>query len=108
MKEYQPGIRAYLERNPNYFRDDRAFASEVVLLCIQDSSARMNALLSGEVQAIDEVDLKTVDLLKAQPNITLDQVQSSLHYTFPMRTDVAPFDNVDVRLALKHAIDRED
>ena len=108
LKEYQPGVRAHLERNPNYFRDDRAFASEVVLLCIQDSSARMNALLSGEVQAIDEVDLKTVDLLKAQPNITLDQVQSSLHYTFPMRTDVAPFDNVDVRLALKHAIDRED
>jgi peptide/nickel transport system substrate-binding protein len=108
LKEYQPGIRAHLERNPNYFRDDRAFANEVVLLCIQDSSARMNALLSGEVQAIDEVDLKTVDLLKAQANITLDRVQSSLHYTFPMRTDMAPFDNVDVRLALKHAIDRED
>ena len=108
LKEYQPGIRAYLEKNPNYFRDDRGFASEVELLCIQDSSARMNALLSGEVQAIDEVDLKTVDLLKSQPAITLDQVKSSLHYTFPMRTDVAPLDNVDVRLALKYAIDRED
>ena len=68
----------------------------------------MNALMSGEVQAIDEVDLKTVELLKSNPSITLDRVQSSLHYTFPMRTDMAPFDNVDVRLALKYAIDRED
>ena len=108
LKEYQPGIRAHLEKNPNYFRDDRAFASEVDLLCIQDSSARMNALMSGEVQAIDEVDLKTVELIKSNPSITLDRVQSSLHYTFPMRTDMAPFDNVDVRLALKYAIDRED
>jgi peptide/nickel transport system substrate-binding protein len=108
LKQYEPGVRAYLERNKNYFRDDRAFADEVELLCIQDSSARMNALLSGEVQAIDEVDLKTVELLKSQPNITLDRVTGSLHYTFPMRTDMAPFDNVDVRLALKYAIDRED
>ena len=108
LKQYEPGVRAYLERNKNYFRDDRAFADEVELLSIQDSSARMNALLSGEVQAIDEVDLKTVELLKSHPNITLDRVTGSLHYTFPMRTDVAPFDNVDVRLALKYAIDRED
>lgn len=108
LKQYEPGVKAYLERNRNYFRDDRAFADEVELLSIQDSSARTNALLSGEVQAIDEVDLKTVELLKSQPNITLDRVTGSLHYTFPMRTDVAPFDNVDVRLALKYAIDRED
>lgn len=108
LKDYQPGIRAYLERNPNYFRDDRAFADQVELLCIQDTSARMNALMSGDVQAIDEVDLKTIELIKSQPGITIDRVKSSLHYTFPMRTDIAPFDNLDVRLALKYAIDRDD
>jgi peptide/nickel transport system substrate-binding protein len=30
-----------------------------------------------------------------------------LHYTAPMNTGVAPFDNNDVRLALKYAVDRE-
>jgi len=30
-----------------------------------------------------------------------------MHYTIPMRTDVAPFNDNNVRLGLKHAIDRE-
>lgn len=32
---------------------------------------------------------------------------SGAHQTLPMHTDVAPFDNPDVRLALKYAFDRD-
>ena len=36
-------------------------------------------------------------------------VPGTLHFTFPMRVDMAPFkDNNDLRLALKYAFDRED
>ena len=108
LKQYEPGIRAYLERNPNYWRDDRAFADEVELLCIGDATARVNALMGDQVHAIDEVELKTVDLLKMQQGIIIDEVTGPLHYSFPMRTDVAPFNNVDVRLALKYAVNREE
>jgi peptide/nickel transport system substrate-binding protein len=96
-----------LKRNPNYWRSDRAFADEVELLCLVDATARTNALLSGEIDAIDEVDLKSVEYLSGQPGITIEETAGPLHYTFPMRTDVAPFDNLDVRLALKYAIDRK-
>ncbi|MET2832164.1 ABC transporter substrate-binding protein [Mesorhizobium shangrilense] len=108
LREYEPGVRAYLERNPRYWRNDRAFADEVEMLCIGDATARMNALVSGEVHAVDEVDLKTVALLQKQPNITIDETPGPLQYSFPMRTDVAPFDNVDVRLALKYSINRQE
>ena len=37
----------------------------------------------------------------------LEEVRGKLHYTFPMRTDTGPFNDRNVRLALKHAIDRE-
>ena len=33
---------------------------------------------------------------------------SAGHYTFPMRCDTPPFDNIDLRLALKYAIDRDE
>jgi peptide/nickel transport system substrate-binding protein len=108
LKSHEPGVRAYLERNPNYWRDDRAFAEEVELLCVEDPAARVNALITGQVQAIDDVDLKTVARLKGQQGITVEEVTGPLHYSFPMRTDVAPFDDVNVRLALKYALDRED
>ena len=108
LREHQPGVRSFLQRDANYWRDDRAFASEVELLCIPDATARIDALVSGQVNAIDEVDLKTVALLKRQSGIVVEETTGPRHYSFPMRTDVAPFDNVNVRLALKHAIDRQE
>jgi peptide/nickel transport system substrate-binding protein len=107
IEQYEPGVLAKLKRNPNYWRSDRAFADEVELLCLVDATARTNALLSGDIDAIDEVDLKSIEFLSSQPGITIEETAGPLHYTFPMRTDVAPFDNLDVRLALKYAIDRK-
>ena len=108
LKDHKPGSHAYMDRNPNYFRDDRAFANEVELLSIPDPSRRMEALLSGKVHAIDGVDLKSIAPLKSNPDIIIDAVKSSLHYSFSMRMDTAPFNNVDVRTALKYAIDRDE
>ena len=90
------------------WNQDRAFADEVEFLAVADQTARTNALVSDAVDAIDQVDLKTVSLLARKPGIHIEEVSGPLHYTFPMRTDVAPFDNNDVRLALKHAIDRQE
>ena len=108
LKGYDPGVRASLERNPNYWNEDRAFADEVEFLTVADPAARTSALISGSVDAIDQVDLKTAPLLARKPGIHVEEVSGPLHYTFPMRTDIAPFDNNDVRLALKHAIDRQE
>jgi len=108
LKEHEPGVRSFLVRNPDYWRSDRAFADEVELLCIPDATARINALVTGQVNAIDEVDLKTVALLQRQSGIVVEETTGPLHYSFPMRTDVGPFDNVDVRLAVKHAINRQE
>jgi len=39
--------------------------------------------------------------------VRVEEETGFLHYTAPMNTTVAPFDNNDVRLALKYAVDRE-
>nr|NIS43658.1 peptide ABC transporter substrate-binding protein [Desulfuromonadales bacterium] len=72
-----------------------------------DPAARQNALVTGEVDLIDRVDLKTAHLLKRNPGVEVESTTGTQHYTFPMRTDTAPFDDVNVRLALKYAVDRE-
>ena len=52
---------------------------------------------------------KTADLLAKKEGIEVLDVPGTLHFTFPMRVDMAPFkDNNDLRLALKYAFDRED
>ena len=108
LKEFNPGVRVSLEKNPDYWKSDRGHFDSIEMISIIDPAARTNGLISGELDAIDRVDLKTVSLLKRNKNIVVHQVEGLLHYSFPMHTNVAPFDDVNVRLALKHAMNRQE
>ncbi len=107
LKSFKPGEKTELEKNKNFWQAGRGHFDSGELLSIQDTAARQNALLTKEVDGIDRLDLKTVDRLKQEAGIVVEEVRGKLHYTFPMLTNVAPFTDNNVRLALKHAIDRE-
>ena len=107
VESFDPGVRTALKRNPNYWKSGRAHFDEAELLAIVDVTARTNALTTGEIDAMDRVDIKTAHLLARNPDVNIVETSGTAHYTFAMRTDTPPFDNVDVRLALKHALDRE-
>ncbi|GAB5468356.1 MAG: ABC transporter substrate-binding protein [Rhodospirillales bacterium] len=107
IQSFEPGIAAKLTRNPDYFKAGRAHFDAVHFLAINDPGARSNALLTDAVDAISDIDLKTAKLFAAQEVVIVDDVPSGAHATLPMDMQVAPFDNHDVRMALKLAIDRE-
>ncbi len=107
LTEFEPGVRYVGERYPNYWKEGRAHFDRVEQVPLSDQTARTNALLTGQVDCINGVDLGTVNLLKQKPGINVNAVTGTQHFTFPMFTDVAPFNDVNVRLALKHAINRE-
>ncbi|MFO1040086.1 MAG: ABC transporter substrate-binding protein [Geminicoccaceae bacterium] len=108
IEAFEPGVRTLAKRNPNYFKDGRAHADSVETLAINDQTARTNALQTGAAHWINRVDPKTVSLLQRLPTIKIIDVPSAGHYLFVMRCDMAPFDNLDLRLAMKYGIDRED
>ena len=107
LAEWEPGVRSSGRRNPNYFKPGRPYFDEVETLNVGDVSARVNALRTGEVDAIEEPDLKTVHLLDQDPDMVVKEVGGTKHFTYPMLTNRPPYDNNHVRLALKHALDRE-
>ena len=106
LESYEPGIKVNLKRFKNYWRQGYPHFDEVEQVAITDVSARTNALRTGEVDMIDEPDTKTVHLLAKAPSIQVIQTPSTQQYTMPMRTDTAPYDNNDIRLALKWSIPR--
>ncbi len=108
LKNEQPGQRYEYERNPNYWKEGVAHADSVTLQSITDPAARQNALITGEVDCIDRVELKTLALLERKPGIVIEEGVGPLHYSFPIMTKTAPFDNIDARQALKYALDRQD
>ena len=108
VDSFEPGVKSVLKRNPNYWKEGRAHFDEVELISIIDPTARQNALMNGEIDAMDRVDLKTINLFKRNPNVNIMDVTGTAHYTFPMRLNVDPFGNYDLRMALKWAINRQE
>ncbi|MEM8813618.1 MAG: ABC transporter substrate-binding protein [Pseudomonadota bacterium] len=85
-----------------------AYFDACTILVLNDPNARQTALVTGDVDAITQLELKTLALMQRNPNIEIDNVPSAAAITMPMLTDIAPFDNADVRNALKLSVDRNE
>ena len=108
LESFEPGVNTIVKRNPNYWKEGRAHFDVVENLFISDVAARTNALRSGEIHCMSNLDLKTVHLLERLDEIQVFSTNGNKHTTLPMLTDTPPYDNNDVRLALKYAINREE
>jgi peptide/nickel transport system substrate-binding protein len=107
LVSHQRGVRMVLKRSTGYWKAGRAHFDDVELIGIPDAAARMNAVVTGEVDAIGRVDIKALALLQRSPDVVVEEVTGTQHFTIPMFTDTEPFTSNDVRLALKYAIDRK-
>ena len=103
----EPGVRHVATKYDGYWRDDVGHVASVEVLVMNDNTARMAALQSGQVHIINRVEPKTVELLRRAPGVVIESVPSKGHYVFIMHCNTAPFDNIDLRTALKLAMDRE-
>jgi len=107
LQAWEPGVRFLGKRNPNYFKSGRPYFDEVEILGITDVNARTNALKTGQIHVMNRCEPKTFHLLERAPGVQALKLEGARHYTIPMLTTIKPYDNNDVRLALKYVIDRE-
>lgn len=103
-----PGVRLVGEKYENFWDPTRGHADHIEIVVINDATARTAALQGGQVDMINRVEPKVVDLVKRAPGVTIRNVPGKGHYVFIAHCDTAPFDNNDLRLALKYAVDREE
>ncbi|MGD9714819.1 MAG: ABC transporter substrate-binding protein, partial [Thermomicrobiales bacterium] len=100
---FQPGVTAEFAKHDRYHRE--TYFDAIQILGINDVTARMNALVSDVVDVIADPDPKVVEMLKGAA-MEIDVVPSGTQITMDMHCDVAPFNDNNVRLALKYALDR--
>ncbi len=102
------GVSATFSRNENDWTDERGFFDTIEMIVLLDQNARTSALVSGDVDAIDRIDLKTAGLLGRNTGIEIKRTDGTQHYTFPMNASIDPYANNHVRLAMKYALNREE
>lgn len=107
LDKFDPGVRITAKRNPNYWKAGRAHVDVVDITVINDSSARLNALLTGQVDATNRVDPKLVKLIERNKKVEVIRAPGGWHTDISMMMDRAPYTNLDLRLAMKYGIERE-
>lgn len=101
------GIQWALNRHDGWHLDG-AYFDRVEMLVLNDPNARQTALVTGDVDCVSLIELKTLSLLQRNPDIKVDNIPSGGAITLPMHCDTAPFDDVNVRNALKLAMNRDE
>jgi peptide/nickel transport system substrate-binding protein len=108
LESFEPGVRIALKNRGDFWKPGRGNFDKVEIRYIQDPAARTAALQSGEVDAVNRLDARTVDLLMKDPNLAIVRTKGTGNrFCFVSRVTQDPFKNKDLRLALKWGIDRE-
>lgn len=109
LEEHEPGVRTLTKKFANYWNTgNESYFDEVETLGINDPTARLAALSTGAVDAINNVPAKTASRLKSMVNVKTLISTGNKQCTMPMLCDVAPFDDQNVRNAIKHIINRQE
>ncbi len=108
LVKFEPGVRIAFKSKGDYWKPERANFDAVEILYINDKSARISALKSGKIDAANRIDPRTVGLLARDQKINIVRSKGAgYRLCFDANVAAAPFNNKDLRLALKYGIDRK-
>jgi len=91
-------VRFAAKRHAGYWKPNRGHLDGIDITVINDTSARLNALSTGQVDAINRLDPKLAPLVNKNPKLEVVRAAGGWHTVVSMMQDRPPFDNLDVRL----------
>ncbi len=112
LERYEPNVKAVFTRHPEYFRQDQPYVDGVEWLSIPDESTGLAMYRTGQIDcgpaagwSVRQQDLEA--LKQSHPHLMYRDILSIVTQVIMMRTDQPPFNDVRVRRAISHAIDRQ-
>ncbi|MFF3288768.1 ABC transporter substrate-binding protein [Streptomyces sp. NPDC003023] len=104
---FAPGRSAVLKRNDDYW-DGAPHLDELEFVVANEESARVNALLGGQVEYAHELNPTTARAHEGNGRIEIVRLRNSVMQCFAMKTDRKPFDDKRVREAFFLIADRKE
>ena len=108
IQSFTAGQQSVAVRNPNYWRpaSEGPWFDQVTVTDFADSAAQVNALLSGQIDAITDIPFAQIDTAKAQ-GIQILEGHGGGWLPLCMAIDMDPFTDVRVRQAFRLMADRQ-
>ncbi|KYD08511.1 ABC transporter substrate-binding protein [Heyndrickxia sporothermodurans] len=107
FKEWKRNDTITVVKNENYWKKGLPKLDTVILKVIKDNSARLNALIKGDVDLIDGMNPSDIEKVKSDKNLQIFERPSMNLGYLGFNVTKKPFDNVKVRQALSHAVNKE-
>ena len=104
--EWKTNTHVILERNPTYW-GDKALLDRVIFKVMPEEGARMIALQTGDADMVLIPAPSQLPALKRDPKFTVHEVVGGRVVFAGMNASTPPLDDVRVRTALLHAVDRK-
>lgn len=95
-----------MRRNENYW-GEKAKIEEIIFKAIPEDATRVSALEAGEADIITNVPPHEIDRISSNPKFRVEPVRGLRLIFLVLSPGYKPLDNVNVRRAISHAIDRE-
>jgi peptide/nickel transport system substrate-binding protein len=106
VRSFTPGRESVHVRNENYWRDGQPYFDQVRIINFPDDAAKVNALLSGQIDAMTDVPFAQVPVVRRRSNLKIYTAQTGAWTPLCMRVDVEPYRDVRVRRAFRLLINR--
>ena len=105
LKSFTPGQQSVHTRNPNYWRTGEPYFDTVTIVDFASATAQVSALLGGQADAITDIPFADVSTAKARGfKILISHTGGWLPLC--MRIDVPPFNDNNVRQAMRLIVDQ--
>ncbi|MBM6616450.1 ABC transporter substrate-binding protein [Bacillus suaedaesalsae] len=105
--EWKRNERVVIEKNPNYWKEGYPKLNKVIFVSIPDNTARLNALLSGEIHLADGLNNSDVGQLESSGNLQAFNRPSMNVGYLGLTNTRGPLKDKKVRQALNHAVDKQ-
>ena len=104
---FKPGEQSTFKKNPNYWVTGKPYVDALTIQSIDDNTARLNALLNGDIDAMAQLPTPQAKAHQSTGDITVLIAPSPQAMMFYMDTTQAPFSDVNVRQAIRLIADRK-
>jgi len=105
-ESFTPGQQSVFKKFPNYWQTGKPYVDSLTIIDFTDDTARVNALLGGQVQAIDNLPTGQISQIQGNSALKVLISHTGQWQPFTMRVDQAPFSDVRVRQAMRLIVNR--
>ena len=103
---FKPGEQFTFAPFADYW-DGSPWVDDLTIIEFADDTARVNALMSGEVEAISNLPTSQSKVIEGTTGLLLLNAETGAWRPFTMRIDVKPYSDVRVRQAFRLIVDRQ-